>query len=152
MNDKWVSNSRTKYIEPQLMVETPIFSQDYSSFWVSTPQFDTDQIQQKPTFWKFTISATGDYTMNIGYIPSILYIDAFEDWHTPYSHATIRSDYNTCRYVDSGANNAEATLNTVIYLSHAGITSATIKDYGKKVTINCNSYNHSTKVHWQAFP
>jgi hypothetical protein len=121
-------------------------------FWRDNTLIDTTQIKQKPVFWKFTISATGDYTMNIGFIPSLLYIDAFEDWHSPFSHWILKADYNVCRYVDSGGNNAEASLNTIIYLSHAGITSATIKSFGKKVIINCNSYNHSSKVHWEAFP
>lgn len=152
MNDKWVRNSMTKSITiPEIPNET-ILDTWYSSFGRSTPQLDQNQILQKPVFWRFTITGTGDFAMNIGFIPSLVYIDAFEDWHAPYSHAVIRADYNICRYTDSGWNNAEATLNTVIYLSHAGITSATIKSYWKNVVINCASFNHDAIVHWQAFP
>jgi hypothetical protein len=122
------------------------------TFWRSTNKIESSQIAQHPVFWRFEITATWDYPMDIGFVPSLLYIDAFEDWHAPYSHATLRSNYNICRYTDSGSNNAEATANTVVYLSHAGITSATIKNYGKRIIINCSSYHHDAIVHWQAYP
>lgn len=124
----------------------------HETFWRSTNKIDSNQIAQHPVFWRFEINATWNYTMDIGYVPSFIYIDAFEDWHAPYSHAIVRPAYNICRYTDSWSNNAEASLNTVVYLSHAWITSATIKSYGRKVTINCGSYNHDAIVHWQAFP
>lgn len=64
----------------------------------------------------------------------------------------ITAQDNKCIYADSTGVFAEATTNTVIYLSHTGTTSATLTDFGIITRLTCASYNHSAFVHWIAYP
>lgn len=130
-----------------------------SSWWkIPAPKqedltkIESNQLAQHPVFWKFTITATWDYTMNIWFIPSFIEILSFESWQITSSQSIVKSDYNICKAVDSSSLCTEPALNTVVYLSRWWITSATIKEYWKKVKINCSSYTHSAIIHWKAYP
>ena len=109
-------------------------------------------LAQHPVFWKFTITATWDYTINVWYIPSFIEFTAFESWQITNSKSIVRSDYNICIATDSSSLKTEPSLNTVVYLSRAWITSATIKQYWKIIKINCWTYTHNAIIHWKAYP
>lgn len=127
-------------------------SLDYVKAGRGQQPIDTTQIRQKPVIGSFEITATGDKNLHIGYVPSLIIIKAYEDGHSPNSEALVTADRIHCIYKDSGWNYAEATWQTVIYLSHAGTTSATLVSYWKITKINCASYNHDAICHWIAYP
>lgn len=124
----------------------------YSDIGKTNIPLDKSQIRQKIKVGSFTITATGVKNLNIGYIPSLIEIKAYDSWHSPYSEAIVTPWENHCIYKDSGWNYAEATANTVVYISHAGVTSANIYKFWQLFQINCTSYNHDTIVHWIAYP
>lgn len=124
----------------------------YTEIWRTNIPLDKSQIRQKIKVWSFTITGTGVKNLNIGYIPSLLEIKAYDSWHSPYSEAIITPWENHCIYKDSWWNYAEATANTIVYLSHAWVTSAVIYTFWQLFKINCTSYNHDAIIHWVAYP
>lgn len=124
----------------------------YTDIGKTTIPLDKSQIRQKIKVGSFTITSTGIKYLNIGYIPSLIEIKAFDSGHSAYSEAIITPWENHCIYKDSWWNYSEATTNTVIYISHAGITSASISSFWQLFKINCTSYTHDAIIHWIAHP
>lgn len=151
---KQTKNSNISSINPENIKpeEVKIITPDYFRAGKWQVPIDNTQIRQKVVIWFFTITGTWDNYLHIGFTPSLIEIKAYEDWHAPYSEAIIQAQENHCIYKDSGGNYAEAATNTVIYLSHAGATSAVLKSYWPLTKINVDSYNHNAIVHWIAHP
>lgn len=126
-------------------------SLDYVKAGRSQPPIDNTQLRQKTRMWRLTITWTGYKSLLIWFVPSLIEIVAIEDWHTTRSEAYVMKDDINC-YYNTGWTFTEATWQTVIYLSHAGVTSAVLTQYDKITRINCTAYNHSAIVYWIAHP
>jgi len=142
------SSINPEQIKPEVVkIATP----EYVNAWRSQVPFDSTQIRQKIKIGSFTMSATWAYYLNIGYIPSLLQIRAFDDWHAAYSESITNSTENHCIYHDSWGNYWDAGAK-VVYLDHGGLTTAVLAQYWPITQITCDAYNHEAKIHWIAHP
>lgn len=142
------SSINPEQIKPE---EVKMSSPTYLDAWRSQVPFDTSQIRQKIKIGTFTMSATGDYYLNIGYIPWLIQLRAFEDWHSAYSESITNQTENHCIYHNSGGNYWDAGTK-VVYLDHWWLTTAVLSEYWPLTKITCDAYNHTAKIHWIAYP